>query len=93
MKAHALISDPAHWTTGAMARDRNGVSCGTAEGAPAVCWCLSGAIWWCYRHDRARERHKELRKVVKERYGVSLWQFNDRGTHGEVVELLREMDL
>jgi hypothetical protein len=93
MKAHQLISDPAHWTTGAMARDRNGVSCGTAEGVGAVAWDASGAIWECYRHDNARERHKLVRKVVRERHGVSLWRFNDSEGHDAVIALLKELDV
>jgi hypothetical protein len=93
MKAHELLHDSSYWTTGALARDCNGKSCGTAEGAPAVQWCLSGAIWWCYRDDNAKERHKAVRKVVKERYGMSLWQFNDRSGYEEVIALLKELDV
>lgn len=48
MKAHELISDPRRFTTGALARDRKGVSVGTLPDSGAVKFDALGAIFWCY---------------------------------------------
>lgn len=41
--ARELISDPARWTAGVFARDKDGQECKTRS-LEAVCWCSWGAL-------------------------------------------------
>ena len=98
MKARELLADPKRWTTGTMARDSAGKACGTAEGVGAVAWNISGAIYECYRHTAkneptARERHREVRKVIEARHDMTISRFNDNEGHEAVLELLLELDV
>ena len=47
-RAKELLSDPAKWTKGAMARGTWGVSCGVAF-VGADCFCANGALLSLYR--------------------------------------------
>lgn len=42
-----LLDDPAHWTTGALAKDANGNSVGPTD-PTATCWCAIGATYKVY---------------------------------------------
>jgi hypothetical protein len=43
VRARERITDPAHWTQGVSARDKNGVDT-IPDFSAAVCWCAIGAL-------------------------------------------------
>lgn len=57
--ARALLSSPAHWTRGALARDRRGREV-LPDDAAAVRWCVNGALLCAgARLDRRRLRYRK----------------------------------
>ena len=91
--ARQLITDPAKWTQGELARDAEGnVSYVGSESA--TCWCLMGAIFHVVRADKptaadARRSHSDaaLELLSAANRKKSVVRFNDTHTHAEVLAL------
>lgn len=68
MKVQTLLSDRSKWTQNAEARDSTGNTL-DANDPGAVCWCVSGAIRYCYGDvkQRAMARQK-LYDVVRKKF-------------------------
>lgn len=80
--ARAKIADREHWTTGAFARAKDGLT-RRPDNVDAVCWCSIGAIesigdWRAVENSNAKIL---LRLAV----GGSAVGFNDSHTHDEVL--------
>jgi hypothetical protein len=90
-----LLRDPTHWTQRAYAKDADG-NCVTSDDPSAVCWCIYGAINKCYPNDEDHKmvlRHK-LREILCKEYGnPTIAEFNDTGTHANVVALLEQAQI
>lgn len=89
MKVYELINDPENWTTGANARDKDGMPV-LAEAPTATCWCLAGAVIRCYP-----ENYKEIwdRIETEQLGGEKPWDFNDQTTHDEVLAVAQELGI
>lgn len=88
-----LVSDPAHWTRGALSRDRQGRP--TLSHDRAVCWCSTGAL------NRGsieigNDRSLGLRKAAESFLRAAIWDlnpglittipfFNDSSSHAQVL--------
>lgn len=92
-QARELLSDPAKWTQGYLARDKDGDSC-PASSIDAVCFCALGAIHkvlgldafgneWTAVHEIANSAYMLLAEVV---YNVPA-DYNDTHTHVEVMDM------
>lgn len=89
-KARELISDPAHWTQGEMARNSRGKQEAACSGA-AVKWCALGAIIRMADEPLVEKRTiialtRLLRGSIAN-YG-SIADYNDTHSHSEVLALL-----
>jgi hypothetical protein len=87
--ARDLISDPAHHTTKAFARNGEGRRVTLLGNDPdAVCWCAVGAIQCLARnrYDR-REAIKALDDVALDIFGVSIVAVNDDRGHEAVMRV------
>jgi hypothetical protein len=80
--ARALISDPAKWTQGTIARDWTGKQT-TADSIDAFCWCAIGAL---EKVASNAEPFKLLKWSMPSGYR-SIVSFNDSHTHDEVLAL------
>jgi hypothetical protein len=90
-RAQDLIRDPAHWTQGVNARDKNGFET-NGFGDEAVCFCSYGAFYRITARvddDLQRAVKHALGQAVKERMGESflIATFNDTHTHAEVMAM------
>lgn len=96
MKAKDLLADPAHWTKGALAKDKFGVQCW--HSAPeAACWCLEGAIRKCYPGQYQRILYS-LPEYIQMLFPGQLrapFGFNDNANtnHSDVLKLVTELDI
>jgi hypothetical protein len=95
-QARALISDPARWTQGFWARDRNGAECSLEN--PYVCrWCAAGAInkvtplvsQGGVRGDALVELEYAVADLLNILLSseILLFDYNDTHTHAEVLAL------
>lgn len=98
-----LLADPARWTKGCGAKDRNDRPV-SARDPRAVCWCLYGAYVKMYpMKDEPSYLHRmlievELVRRVKEARIEGVWGFTDEvafndweyTTHADVMRLLEE---
>jgi hypothetical protein len=83
--ARQLISDPAKWTQGEVARDKSGKGLDHALSGGAVCWCSLGAIRKVVEnYDDFDEAYDILRDKGKIK---QIANFNDTHTHAEVLAL------
>ncbi len=95
MKVSELLTDASRWTQGAYGRDRNGDPV-LLRSKAAVCWCLAGAVAFCYRDgvhwsdDVAND--VELR-IGKRLGGMTAWNDDPDRTFAEVRALILELDL
>jgi hypothetical protein len=64
--AYGLLSDRKRWTTGVLARDKEGDQVGACSPA-AVCWCAEGAI---ERVTLGLEQAEALRDAVLQELGI-----------------------
>jgi hypothetical protein len=98
-KAYELLATPDKWTKGTYARDGNGGKVPDYS-EEAKCWCVSGAIWKCYRkpYEKVRvqldvgEMHRRLLKRIGE-VEIPLWNDAPERTHAEVIAVLKELDI
>ncbi len=92
MKAHELLAPEGAWTQDAFARDRTGKEC-PFDDRLACAWCLEGAVAKCYpnREDCMAQRAK-LKEWLPERT-LGSWNDNPKRTQGQVVALLKELDI
>ncbi len=84
--ARQLISDPAKWTQGEMARDAdgNGIS---ANNDLATCYCSFGAIQFVNKESTQIAASRHLDHLCLSKFGISVDVFNDTHTHAEVLAL------
>jgi hypothetical protein len=80
--ARALISDPAKWTQGTIARDWTGKGT-TADAVDAFCWCAVGAL---EKVASNAQPFRALKWAMPSGYR-SIVSFNDTHTHAEVLAL------
>jgi len=80
--ARHLISDPAKWTQGTIARDWTGKQT-TADSIDAFCWCAVGAL---EKVGSNAGPFRALRWAMPSGYR-SIVSFNDSHTHAEVLAL------
>ena len=94
-----LISDFESWTTGVLARDKDGEEV-PPQSANATCWCSEGAlecVYWRSSETLNRAPYREamyiLACVVKEEIDISgsskfiLISYNDNSSHDRVLSL------
>lgn len=95
MKAYELISDPEKWTTGAMARDKNGDPVATTSGN-AVKFCAMGALCAVTPNHMDKEFSEKLLRaqhICIEKYNVSsLSVVNDMIGREAAIEVLKELE-
>ncbi len=98
--ARALISDPAHWTTGSAARDVSGAHVPSCS-VNATCWCALGAlvrampaetdmgrgVLHSVSHRGFRRAERCLMTVAARLYHQSLTSVNDHCGHDAVLRV------
>lgn len=87
-KARELISDPARWTQGEIARDTDGVTV-HADHRLAVCWCAIGAVKHAAQHMGVHDVYKVFDALDQTAPGGLVVQFNDdpATTHDDVLAM------
>lgn len=105
MKAYELLTDPENWTQGVYVKPKKGpkpessISPKPEEGNPETdCFCLLGAIRYCYPDQNGPTRRQAINLVfdtLYERCNIAATHWNDdpNRTHEEVVALLKELDV
>lgn len=80
------LADPARWTKGATARDKNGVST-SSQNPSAICHCIFGAVLKFKRFPENRPVLSHLNALAP---GRKVIKFNDdpRTTHADVLAFL-----
>jgi hypothetical protein len=100
MKVRELLDSEEKWTKRLYARDASGASVSPNDDK-AVCWCLIGAIRYCYP-DRVHgvfervENHlrgKGALKIDELCIGASEWNDAPKRTFEEVKQLVDELDI
>jgi hypothetical protein len=99
MKVKELFAANERWTKRAMARVSMGIS--VIETHPsAVCWCLLGAIYFCYPEEKDRKivTAKVLGKIpIWDPYdrlsAISAWNDHPDRSFEEVKALAEELDI
>lgn len=93
MKIHKLFEDPAKWTEQVWARDKDGRHV-LPENPTAVCWCLGGAVDYCYpdQTERAAILHI-LQLHMRNRGYDEIFTFNDTTGWHTVYQLVKELDI
>lgn len=94
MKAHELIPQARHFTSGTLARDIHGKPCGTARDAKPASFDALGAIFWAYpdgRHndEKLGEPCRRARELAHSKYGLRLGQLD----HEQALMIFRELDI
>ena len=89
MKVRELLSDESKWTQGVSARDSKGESVGVFD-LTATCWCLIGALAYCYSFDGELDI---LRVTYKELNGQSIGDWNDSHSFTDVKTLIEKLDI
>jgi hypothetical protein len=87
--AKALIEDPKHWTTGALARDKDG-NVTSSQGEEAVCFCSWGAfnkIEQATNDERAAEAASEYLRLAVPDGSRMPAVYNDSHTHEQVMAM------
>lgn len=85
--ARARILDPAHWTQGALARDKNGVPMSDVFNTAAACWCATGALHLCGHSAKNVKFYTALSHLSRFTGGSGIAKFNDKHTHREVIAM------
>jgi len=83
INARNLISDPCTWTQCSFAIDRRGVDVGINDSG-ACCFCAEGAV---RKYAKAFALRKACLDKVESYINDSLWSFNDKHSHAEVIRL------
>ncbi len=95
MKVSDLLTDESKWTQGAYGRDTHGKLTSIVSHS-AVCWCLVGALWLCYRDggDGSDDAANDVERRVITRIGnMAAWNDAPNRTFAEVRALVLELDL
>lgn len=97
-----LFADRSRWTTGSYARDKNKIVC-PIDSEHACCWCLVGGIRliygyeddidWYGNHIGYTDKAKEVINKIVKRIDRSISLYNDCSTYGEVVQLVKELNV
>lgn len=84
--AKVKIENPADWTQGDFARDKEGRGLGNGYDSRAVCFCTLGAIEAVTGSDffRAYDAYDAIDKAAS---AAGAANYNDNHTHTEVLEL------
>lgn len=97
-KIKELFSDKSKWTQGAHARNKYGESVSSRH-VDAVCWCLVGALHYCYLNDddgHSRAEQKILIELYARGYegeDRSIFRFNDQAQFEDIRELVTMLDI
>ena len=95
MKAYELLSDPAKWTRGVLARNSDGLPV-VPSSASACQFCLVGALYHCYTPEQAMDIWTQIDEEFYEKnneIGVGDWNDDPSRTHEEVVAFLKSKNL
>ncbi len=84
--ARQLISDPAKWTQGELARDADGNETNPNYDS-ATCFCAHGAIQYFTKDETLSEADRLLIAVCSDEHDCYVEEFNDTHTHAEVLAL------
>jgi len=92
MKIKELLAKPGAWTRYEYARTATGLPC-SATSRQAVCWCLRGAVLYCY--DTETKRLNVLDKLESAVKGGFVVSYNDapERTHAEILALVEKLDV
>ncbi len=84
--ARELISDPAKWTQGVLARDGEGAAV-SPRSAEAVCWCAAGSL---HKVLPARTKPESFDAIYSSLEAISPNPvfYNDTHTHAEVMAMV-----
>lgn len=88
MKVSELFSSPAKWTKYTWSRDGNGLPVGLSK--TAVCWCLEGALYHCYRASKVAYLKPTIEAVIGE---IHLWNDMPERTFEDVKKLVEQLDI
>jgi len=90
MKPSELLDSPEKWTTGELARDKDGNKCDPLS-PEAVCWCIEGA----YRRVYGYDMEAIIGVFLIRQLGLTetAFRFNDSHTFEEVRQVLINADL
>lgn len=95
MKVYELLDKPEKWTKGENARDAEGNKV-RPDNPTAVCWCLEGAIRYCYG-ESWRTSYYKAEDAVQDMSGgyLNAFEWNDapRRTYKQVIALCKKLDI
>lgn len=84
-RVRELLADPAHWTKGCDAKDKDGCQVYPTD-AKAVQWCLRGA---CLHVEQTLSRENSVAlSAIENRLDLAAYFFNDSSSHQDVLALL-----
>jgi hypothetical protein len=91
MKVYELLDKPEKWTKRAYARDVRGNSCSIHKGE---CWCLMGALDYCYPSaDDYENAYIKIRDRLQDYFSLPAFNDNESTTYEDVISLVRELDI
>lgn len=94
MTVNELLNDPGRWVQHVVARTSDGRPCGMFD-AEAACWCITGAIHYCYANPD--ERDKALDRVWRvlplSVDDLVLWNDHPQRTFREIRFLIEQANI
>lgn len=90
MKIKELLTDSSKWTKGSLAKTETNCYVSPSH-TQAVCWCLLGAIFRCYK-----ETELEISAKIFKTLGINSitdWNDSPERTFDEVKALVLELDI
>ncbi len=93
-----LLNSPNRWTKGVYARDcdGNGIA---SNNRNAVCWCLAGAINYCYEFESKKTKTKVAEAIkgcsLLDHFGIEeiIVQYNDSHEFEDIRKLLESLEI
>lgn len=94
MKVRELLDSPEKWTKGGFARTPEGEHV-FPNHAQAVCFCISGAIDFCYSGEKRYAVYRQLNEKIAAKQWQDIYAWNDapERTYEEVKALVDELDI
>jgi hypothetical protein len=90
-----LLTPETSWTKGAVARDKEGKSVGTAAHPDATCFCLIGGVQKVCPSDyrERRDMFTHLERAIRQRFQnrdheIEFFNDNPETTHGDVLTVI-----
>jgi hypothetical protein len=90
-----LLSNPARWTTKAIARNSEGFTV-NVQSKEATCFCLLGAVYRVYGKSEFPTDIPQLATIYKELSKLghdSLTGFNDTTSYEDVIKLVKKLKI